>query len=60
MLFAKKGNEYILISLVTAIIKPEMPISRVKILNPDILRKDIDDKGKLLDILVQLEEKFKQ
>lgn len=36
-----------------------MPISRIKILNPDILRKDIDDKGKFLDILMQLEYKGK-
>ena len=54
MLFAKKGNEDILISLITAIINPESPISSVKILNPEIPKNHIDDKGTLLDILVQL------
>ena len=55
MLFAKKGNEDILISLITAIIQPKSPISKIKVLNPEIPKKHIDDKGTLLDIRVQLE-----
>ena len=57
MIFAKKGNEDVLVNLLTTITKA--PIGHIKVTNPEIPKKHIDDKGTLLDILVELKTREK-
>lgn len=56
MLFARKGNEDILSDLITAILTLKVPIKDLKVLNPEIPKDHIDDKGIVLDIAVELED----
>ena len=55
MLFAKKGNEDILMDLISAIIRPSHPIKNLTLLNPEIPKDHLDDKGIMLDIAIELE-----
>jgi predicted transposase/invertase (TIGR01784 family) len=54
MLFATPGSKDCLISLLSAVLRPVVPISDIEILNPDIPKQDLHDKGIILDILVRL------
>jgi predicted transposase/invertase (TIGR01784 family) len=53
-MMAQQSNEDVRISLITAITMPVRPIISAKVLNPELPRKHITDKGVILDILVQL------
>ena len=55
MLFAKTGNEDILADLITAIINPKTPIISLTVLNPEIQKDELNDKGIVLDIAIELE-----
>ena len=50
MLFAAEKNRGLLISLLTVVLRPADPIATVEVLNPEIDRKEWDDKGTILDI----------
>ncbi len=54
MLFARPGNEALLISLIEAVIRPRSPIVSVAVLNPALVREQVDDRGIVLDVLVRL------
>ena len=53
-LFAHKKGKRILISLLTAVLRPKAPITDAHVLNPDVLLEQITDKGIVLDVLVRL------
>ena len=54
MLFAAPGSRDTLIALLTAVLRPASPISQIQVLNPEITRDQVDDKGIALDIHVVL------
>jgi len=54
LLFALRANREALVSLLTAVLRPPVPIAEVHVLNPEINREQVDDKGIVLDLLVVL------
>ncbi len=54
MLLADEDAEPILVSLLNAIIHGTHPITKAKVLNPELPKRYIDDKGTILDILAEL------
>ena len=54
LLFGSRANREALISLLTAVLRPPVPISEVQVLNPEVGREQVDDKGIVLDLLVVL------
>ena len=53
ILFAAERNRDLLIALLTAVLAPPSPIESAEVLNPEVDRKDWDDKGTVLDIRVR-------
>ena len=47
----------VLRSLLTAVLKPSSPIAKVTVINPEIPRDAVQDKGIVLDLLVELENR---
>ncbi|MBI5543692.1 MAG: Rpn family recombination-promoting nuclease/putative transposase [Deltaproteobacteria bacterium] len=56
LLFAHPSNRELLISLLTAVLRPSSPIREVEILNPEIPKDMVADKGIVLDVHVRLED----
>ncbi|MBI2376264.1 MAG: Rpn family recombination-promoting nuclease/putative transposase, partial [Deltaproteobacteria bacterium] len=56
MLFAAPENRDILIALLTAVLRPASPIRSVEVRNPEVTRRAVQDKGIVLDLLVELED----
>ncbi len=56
MLFARPANKRLLISLLTAFLEPASPIVDVEVLNPEVTKETVQDKGTVLDILAKLED----
>jgi len=54
LLFAHVNNRDILIALLTAVLKPSVPIDTVDVLNPEIPKDLPADRGAVLDIHVRL------
>ena len=54
MLFAKPTNAELLLSLLNATLKPEEAAVSFELLNPELPKRAIDDKGVVLDVLVRL------
>jgi predicted transposase/invertase (TIGR01784 family) len=57
LLFSKTKNKELLISFLTAVLKPESAISEITILNPQIPLQIVDDKCSILDLVVKLSNK---
>lgn len=55
MLFASPESTDTLIALLTAVLRPVSAISSAEVLNPEVTREQVDDKGIVLDILVRLQ-----
>lgn len=56
MLFADEANRALLESLLTAVLRPSSPITRLSVLNPDLPKDLTTDRGVRLDVLVELSE----
>lgn len=56
MLFAAEGNEHLLVSLLTAVLRPSSPIAHVQVANPELPKELASDRGVRLDVLVELED----
>lgn len=57
MLFTvEPESEALLLSLVTAVLRPAHAIAKISVLNPAIPRDAVDDKAALLDLMVELED----
>lgn len=54
LLFAAPDSRGTLAALLAAVLRPATPISSVEVLNAEVSKEDIDDKGIALDILVSL------
>jgi predicted transposase/invertase (TIGR01784 family) len=54
LLFGNPENERLLVSLLNAILRPESPIESVTVLNPELEREAVEDKGIVLDVRVEL------
>jgi predicted transposase/invertase (TIGR01784 family) len=54
MLFGNPDNEPLLLSLLNAVLSPPSPIETVRVLNPEVPRESIDEKGIVLDLRVDL------
>jgi predicted transposase/invertase (TIGR01784 family) len=54
MLFARESNRALLISLLTTVLQPAVPITVVELLDPELDLSAIDDKGVVLDLRVSL------
>jgi predicted transposase/invertase (TIGR01784 family) len=54
LLFADPRNEALLVSLLTAVLRPESPIALVEVMNPDVSKDHAEEKGLVLDLLVRL------
>ena len=54
ILLADPSRKWLLISLINAVLEPDVPIEDVTVLNPDIPKFDVLDKGVVLDVLVDL------
>ena len=54
LLFGNPENKALLISLLNAILRPPSPIESVTVLNPELEREDVEDKGIVLDVRVVL------
>lgn len=52
MLFAGAENEEALIDLLTAVLRPRVPIVSAKVQNPEVRREQVNDRGIVLDVLV--------
>jgi predicted transposase/invertase (TIGR01784 family) len=51
LLFSRSGNESLVISLLTAVLRPAVPIISVKVLNPQLPGEAVDDKNLVLDVV---------
>ncbi len=56
LLFGRPKSQGILIALLTALLQPKSPISQVTILNPEVSKEQVGDKGIKLDLLVHLDD----
>ena len=56
LLFADPRNTDLLRSLLTAVLRPPLPITTVTVLNPEPPTEDVGDKHVVLDIRAQLED----
>ena len=56
MMFASPRGRRPLIALLNAVLKPKSPICSVEVINPDIPKLLISDKGTILDIRAKLED----
>ncbi len=56
LLFAHERNRNLLISLLTAVLAPSTPIVEVEVLNPEVDKETIRDKGIVLDVRVRLQD----
>ena len=54
ILFASEQNRDLLISLLTAVLRPSSPIVSVEVLNPEMPKELVTDKGAVLDLRVRL------
>jgi len=54
LLFSHPDHRDILISLLTAVLRPKSPIAFVEVLNPEMPKELPDDKGAVLDVHVRL------
>ena len=59
LLFCKPENNDLLISFLTAVLQPRFPITSAIVLNPEITRNRILEKGSILDVVVELQDKSK-
>ena len=56
MLFGSQAGREALIDLLTAVLRPPRPITDVRVLNPEVGREQVGDKGIVLDLLVELSD----
>ena len=56
LLFAAEQSRDILISLLSAVLRPTRPIVEVTVLNPELPVGALDDKNIVLDVLVRLDD----
>ena len=54
ILFSAPENRDLLCSLLTAVLRPSAPIASVQVLNPEMPKELVTDKGAVLDLHVQL------
>jgi predicted transposase/invertase (TIGR01784 family) len=54
ILFASEQNRDLLVSLLTAVLRPSSPIASVEVLNPEMPKELVTDKGAVLDLRVRL------
>jgi predicted transposase/invertase (TIGR01784 family) len=54
LMFTRAGTEPMLLSLLNAVLRPSQPIVSVTILNPDLDKKDVSDRGVVLDLRLRL------
>ena len=54
LLFSRKGSEPLLISLLEAVLRPAQPIVSVTVLNPELDKTQVSDRGVVLDIRARL------
>ncbi|MBI2391156.1 MAG: Rpn family recombination-promoting nuclease/putative transposase [Deltaproteobacteria bacterium] len=55
MLFAEPRNEGLLKSLLAAVLRPPSPIAHVTVIDPELPKELVEDRGVRLDVLVELE-----
>jgi predicted transposase/invertase (TIGR01784 family) len=55
-MFAAARNRDVLISLLTAVLRPAKPIVEATVLNPELPGDALDDKNIVLDVLVRLDD----
>ncbi len=53
LLFAAERSRPLLVSLLNAVLQPARPIVSVKVLNPEIQKEAVDDRGLVLDVLAE-------
>ena len=56
LLFSSPEEEDVLIALLTAVLSPEKAITHAQVLNPDVPKEDIENKGVVMDIRVQFDD----
>src|SRR5512140_3294905 len=56
ILFADPRARHALVAVLTAVLRPEKPIVDVTVLNPELPKDSVDDKGALLDVRVALKD----
>ncbi len=56
LLFSRPNSEELLISLLTAVLRPPSPIESVVILNPELEKETVRDRGVVLDLRVKLHD----
>ncbi|HET9932224.1 MAG TPA: Rpn family recombination-promoting nuclease/putative transposase [Polyangiaceae bacterium] len=56
ILFGRIENRELLISLVSAVLNPPIPISSVDVLDPEMPRGGVDERGIVLDLRVRLDD----
>ena len=54
LLFSRKGSESLLISLLEAVLRPAQPIVSVTVLNPELDKTQVSDRGVVLDVRARL------
>ena len=54
LLFSRPGAKPLLISLLTAILRPPSPIEDVEVLNPELTKEEVNERGVILDLRVRL------
>ena len=59
LLFSKPENSELLISFLTAVLKPARPIKSVQILNPELPKDTAVDKTIVLDVMAKLSDDSK-
>ncbi len=54
MLFAEPANEKLLLSRLEAVLRPSWPIARVRVVDGELPKNLVSDRGLRLDVLVEL------
>jgi len=58
LLFSRPDCEDLLISLLTAVLRPASPIESVVVLNPELEKETVRDRGVVLDLRIKLKDGF--
>ena len=56
LLFGSANNRDLLVPLLTAVLQPRVPIGDVAVLNPNLPKQLVRERGAVLDVLVRLQD----
>ena len=56
LLFGSSNNRDLLVPLLTAVLQPRVPIGEVTVLNPNLPKQLVSERGAVVDVLIRLQD----